>query len=162
MKYLKIALVAASMQLFVPTLSAQEANAEVATMFATAQSQGQSLTDFVAQVTNLKTCNPKLAEQVVEFALEQAKDDPVMVEEILRSVSNSCVDQDTITAYAIAAGIDPTLVENALGTATAAGNIAPGTQGGGATGFATATPPGTTGAGGGTGSGVLTELASGN
>jgi phage-related protein len=150
MKYLKIALVAAAVQLFVPTVSAQEANAEVATMFATAQSQGQSLTDFVAQITNLKTCNPKLAEKVVEFALEQAKDDPVVVEEILRSVANSCVDQDTTTAYAIAAGIDPTLVSNALGTATAAGPAA----GGGATvPVATATPPGTTGAGGGSGSG---------
>lgn len=159
MKYLKIALVAAAVQLFVPTVSAQEANSEVATMFATAQSQGQSLTEFVGQITNLKTCNPKLAEKVVEFALEQAKDDPIMVEEILRSVSNSCVDQDTTTAYAIAAGIDPTLVTNALGTATAAGPAA----GGGATvAVATATPPGTTGAGGGTGSGQLTDLASGN
>ena len=144
MKFLKIALVAASVQLFVPTLSAQEANAEVATMFATAQAQGQSLTDFVAQITNLKTCNPKLAEKVVEFALEQAKDDPVMVEEILRSVSNSCVDQDTTTAFAIAAGIDPTLVSNALGTATAAG---PAAGGGGGVPVVTATPPGTTGAG---------------
>ncbi len=154
MKYLKIALVAAAVQLFVPTVSAQEANAEVATMFATAQAQGQSLTDFVAQITNLKTCNPKLAEQVVEFALEQAKDDPLMVEEVLRSVSNSCVDQDTTTAYAIAAGIDPTVIANALGTATAAG---PATAGGGATvPVATATPPGTTGAGGGTGSGEVT------
>ena len=54
MKYLKIALVAAAVQLFVPTVSAQEANAEVATMFATAQAQGQSLTDFVAQITNLQ------------------------------------------------------------------------------------------------------------
>ena len=153
MKYLKIALVAAAVQLFVPTVSAQEANAEVATMFATAQAQGQSLTDFVAQITNLKTCNPKLAEKVVEFALEQAKDDPIVVEEILRNVSNSCVDQDTTTAYAIAAGIDPTLVTNALGTATAAGPTA---AGGGAAPVVTATPPGTTGAGGGTGSGVPT------
>jgi len=159
MKYLKIALVAAAVQSFVPSVSAQEANSEVATMFATAQSQGQSLTEFVGQITNLKTCNPKLAEKVVEFALEQAKDDPVLIEEILRSVSNSCVDQDTTTAYAIAAGIDPTLVSNALGTATAAGPAA----GGGATvAVATATPPGTTGAGGGTGSGQLTDLASGN
>ncbi len=142
-------MVAASIQLFVPTLSAQEANAEVATMFATAQEQGQSLTDFVAQITNLKTCNPKLAEKVVEFALEQAKDDPVLVEQILRSISNSCVDQDTTTAYAIAAGIDPTLESNALGTATAAGPAD-----GGAAPLVTATPPGTTGAGGGTGSGV--------
>ena len=157
MKYLKIALVAAAVQLFVPTVSAQEANADVATMFATAQGQGQSLTDFVAQITNLKTCNPKLAEKVVEFALEQAKDDPVMVEEILRSVSNSCVDQDTTTAYAIAAGIDPTLVSNALGSATAAG---PATAGGGGAAVATATPPGTAGAGGGTGSGAI-ELVSG-
>ena len=160
MKYLKIALVAAAVQLFVPGVSAQEANAEVATMFATAQAQGQTLTDFVAQITNLKTCNPKLAEQVVEFALEQANNDPVVVEQILRSVANSCVDQDTITAYAIAAGIDPTLIENALGTATAAG---PAAAGGGATvPVATATPPGTTGAGGGTGSGQVVELASGN
>jgi hypothetical protein len=157
MKFLKIALVAASMQLFVPTLSAQEANADIATMFATAQAEGQSLTDFVAQITNLKTCNPKLAEKVVEFALEQAKDDPVMAEEILRSVSTSCVDQDTTTAFAIAAGIDPTLVSNALGSATAAGPAA----GGGAAVVATATPPGTTGAGGGTGGGIV-ELASGN
>ncbi|OBP14287.1 hypothetical protein A5320_10850 [Rheinheimera sp. SA_1] len=158
MKYLKIALVAAAVQLLVPTVSAQEANAEVATMFATAQSQGQSLTEFVGQITNLKTCNPKLAEKVVEFALDQAKDDPILVEEILRSVANSCVDQDTTTAYAIAAGIDPTLVSNALGTATAAG----GPAGGGAAPVVTATPPGTTGAGGGTGSGQTTELASGN
>lgn len=156
MKFLKIALVAASMQLFVPSLSAQEANADIATMFATAQAEGQSLTDFVAQITNLKTCNPKLAEKVVEFALEQAKDDPVMAEEILRSVSTSCVDQDTTTAFAIAAGIDPTLVSNALGSATAAGPA-----GGGAAVVATATPPGTTGAGGGTGGGIV-ELASGN
>lgn len=159
MKFLKIALVAASVQLFVPTLSAQEANAEVATMFANAQAQGQSLTDFVAQVTNLKTCNPKLAEKVVEFALEQAKEDPVMVEEILRSVSNSCVDQDTATAFAIAAGIDPTLVSNALNTATAAGPVVGG--GGGTTVVTTAAAPGTTGAGGGTGAGVI-QAVSGN
>jgi len=158
MKFLKIALVAASVQLFVPTLSAQEANAEVATMFATAQAQGQTLTDFVSQITNLKTCNPKLAEKVVEFALEQAKDDPVMVEEILRSVSNSCVDQDTTTAFAIAAGIDPTLVSNALGTATAAG---PAAGGGGGIPVVAATPPGTTGAGGGTGSGAPESISGG-
>jgi len=149
MKYLKIALVAAALQLFVPTVSAQDANAEIATMFATAQAKGQSLTDFVTEITNLKTCNPKLAEKVVEFALEQAKDDPVLVEQILRAVANSCVDQDTITAYAIAAGIDPTLVSNALGAATAAGPAA----GGGTGPLVTATPPGSTGAGGGTGSG---------
>ena len=157
MKFLKIALVAAAMQLTAPAVLAQEANSEVASLFATAQSNRQSLTDFVAQVTDLKTCNPKLAEQVVEFALEQAKNDPVLVEEILRSVANSCVDQDTTTAYAIAAGIDPTLVANALGTATAAG---PAAGGGALAPVTTAAAPGTTGAGGGTGSGV-TDLASG-
>ena len=135
------------------TVAAQEANAEVATMFATAQAQGQSLTDFVAQITNLKTCNPKLAEQVIDYALEQAGNDPVLVEEVLKAVNNQCIDQDTLTTLAIAANIDPTLITNALQTAAAAGP-APAAP-------AIAATPGGVGAGGGTGTGDTT-LASGS
>jgi hypothetical protein len=164
MKLVKIALVAAALQLTVPAVSAQEASTDVATMFATAQGKGQSITDFVAEMTDIKTCSPVLAEQVVEFALDFAKNDPALVEDILKATATSCVDNDTVTAYAVASGIDPTLVANALNTATAAG----GAPGAGAPGAGAATAaiapapaPAGNGIGGGTGAGVP-EAASGN
>ncbi len=157
MKLVKIALVAAALQLTVPAVSAQEASTDVATMFATAQGKGQSIKDFVAEMTDIKTCSPVLAEQVVEFALDFAKNDPALVEDILKATATSCVDNDTVTAYAVASGIDPTLVANALNTATAAG----GAPGAGAPGAGAATAaiapapaPGGNGIGGGTGAGV--------
>jgi hypothetical protein len=164
MKLVKIALVAAALQLTVPAVSAQEASTDVATMFATAQGKGQSITDFVAEMTDIKTCSPVLAEQVIEFALDFAKNDPALVEDILKATVTSCVDNDTVTAYAVASGIDPTLVANALNTATAAG----GAPGAGAPGAGAATAaiapapaPAGNGIGGGTGAGVP-EAASGN
>lgn len=163
MKLLKIALVAAALQLAVPAVSAQEAAADVATMFATAQSNGQSITEFVAQMTDIKTCSPVLAEQVIEFALDFAKNDPALVEDILKASVTSCVDADVVTAYAVAAGIDPTLVANALNTATAAGG-APGAApaaGAPAIALAPAPAPAGSGIGAGTGAGVP-EAASGN
>lgn len=162
MKLLKIALVAAAIQLAIPAVSAQEAQTDVAAMFATAQGNGQSITDFVAEMTDIKTCSPVLAEQVIEFAIDFAKNDPKLVEDILRTTVSGCVDQDTVTAYAVASGIDPTLVADALNTATAAGapGAAPG-AGQTAAAIAPAPAPAGNGIGGGTGAGVP-EAASGN
>lgn len=167
MKVLKIALVAAAMQFAVPAVSAQEAQTDVAAMFATAQSNGQSISEFVAEMTDIKTCSPVLAEQVVEFAIDFAKNDPKVVEDILRTTVSGCVDQDTVTAYAVASGIDPTLVADALNTATAAG--APGAGAPGAApaagtntaAIAPAPAPAGNGIGAGTGAGVP-EAASTN
>ncbi len=154
MKVVKIALVA--MAIFSATYtSAQQAPADIGTMFAQAKSEGLSVSEFVSKMTELKTCNPKLAEQVLDFALAQVANDPVLVEEVLKSVNNQCVDQDTLTTIAIAANIDPTLVTNALQTAAAAGPATP------AAAPAIAPAPGGVGAGGGTGSGD-TSLASGS
>lgn len=116
-------------------------------LFATAQAEGKSIDQFVAQMTELKTCNPKLAEQVIEFALAQVADDPVLIEKVLRSINTACVDEDTVTALAIASNIDPALVSKALQTATAAG------AGQLQTGPSIAATPGGVGAGGGTGTG---------
>lgn len=126
---------------------------DVNTLFATAQAEGKSIDQFVAQMTELKTCNPKLAEQVVEFALAQVADDPVQTEKVLRAINTACIDQDTVTTLAIANNIDPALISNALQTATAAGNTP--------TGPAIAAAPGGVGAGGGTGGGD-DSLASGS
>lgn len=154
MKIVKIALI--SLAVFTAAqATAQQAPADIGTMFAQAQADGLSVGGFVAKMTELKTCNPKLAEQVIDFALQQAGNDPVLVEEVLKSVNNQCVDQDTLTTLAIAANIDPTLVTNALQTAAAAG---PTTA---APAPAIAAAPGGVGAGGGTGSGD-TSLASGS
>jgi ribosomal protein L12E/L44/L45/RPP1/RPP2 len=153
MKFVKIALLTVAAQAFIFQAHAQQE--DVASMFASAQAEGKSIGEFVAQMTDLKTCNPQLAEKVVEFALEQAGDDPVKAEEVLRSINTACVDQDTVTALAIAANLDPALISNALQTATAAGPAA----GGGTPAFAPV--PGGIGAGGGTGSGDG-SLASGN
>lgn len=140
-------------QLFSSYVMAQQT--DVNALFATAQAEGKSIEQFVAQMTELKTCNPKLAEQVVEFALAQVADDPVQTEKVLRSINTACIDQDTVTALAIANNIDPALISNALQTATAAG------AGNTPTGPAIAAAPGGVGAGGGTGSGDE-SLASGS
>lgn len=155
MKVVKIALVAVAAQGFMFQANAQQA--DVSAMYASAQAEGKTVGEFVAQMTELKTCNPQLAEKVVEFALEQAGNDQVKAEEVLRSVNTACVDQDTVTTLAIAANLDPALVSNALQTATAAGPAA----GGPAVAPALAPAPGGVGAGGGTGTGDAT-LASGS
>lgn len=143
---------------------------DVAGLFGKAQAEGKTLPEFVAQMTELKSCNPKLAERVTEFALEKAKSNPVLVEQVLKAVSNGCVPVDTVTAYAIGSGIDPTIVTTALNTATAANAaIAANTvtqQAAPAAGTATPsiTPaafPGAGTIGAGPGSGA-TPLASGN
>lgn len=154
MKIVKIALISVAVFAAAHT-TAQQAPADMATMYAQAQTEGLSMGGFVAKMTELKTCNPKLAEQVIDYALEQAGNDPVLVEEVLKSVNNQCVDQDTLTTLAIAANIDPTLITNALQTAAAAG---PATA---APAPAIAATPGGVGAGGGTGTGD-TSLASGS
>lgn len=154
MKVVKIALVSLVVQACFFQANAQEAN--VSAMYSAAQSEGKTAGQFVAQMTDLKTCNPQLAQKVVEFALEQAANDPIKAEEVLRSVNTACVDPDTVTTMAIAANLDPALISNALQTATAAG---PGA--GGATPAAIAAAPGGVGAGGGTGTGNTT-LASGS
>lgn len=148
MKLLKITAVALAVSLLAPVAYAQDAEPNAAALFATAQAQGQTLTEFVGQITSMKTCNPKLAEKVIEFAIEQAQNDPVLVEEILRNVSNSCVDDDTLTAYVVGLGIDPTLVSQVRQTQTAAGGGLPGAN--------PATPPGGPGVGNGGGSGTVT------
>ncbi len=155
MKVVKIAFFAVAAQGFMFQANAQQA--DVSAMYASAQAEGKTVGEFVAQMTDLKTCNPQLAEKVVEFALEQAGNDPVKAEEVLRSVNTACVDQDTVTTLAIAANLDPALVSNALQTATAAGPAA-GTP---AIAPAVAPAPGGVGAGGGTGTGDAT-LASGS
>lgn len=155
MKVVKIALLAVAAQGFMFQANAQQA--DVSAMYASAQAEGKTVGEFVAQMTELKTCNPQLAEKVIEFALEQAGNDPVKAEEVLRSVNTACVDQDTVTTLAIAANLDPAMVSNALQTATAAGPAA----GGPAIAPAVAPAPGGVGAGGGTGTGDAT-LASGS
>lgn len=154
MKVVKIAVIALAVFSAAHT-TAQQAPADVGAMFAQAKAEGLTVSEFVAKMTELKTCNPKLAEQVLDFALQQAANDPVLVEEVLKSVNNQCVDEDTITTVAIAANVDPTLVTNARQTAAAAGpaQAAPAP--------AIAAAPGGVGAGGGTGSGDTT-LASGS
>ncbi len=140
MKLVKITFVALALQW---TSVATAQNNDIAAGFAQAQSSGATLPQYVAQMTDLKTCNPKLAEQVVEFAVEQAKNDPALVEEVLKSVNAGCVDADAVTAVAISKGIDPTVVANAIQAASAA----PGAPG---TGLAPAATPGNSGATGGT------------
>jgi hypothetical protein len=152
MKIVKIALISLAVFAAANT-TAQQAPADIASLYAQAQTDGLSMGGFVAKMTELKTCNPKLAEQVVDYALEQAGNDPVLVEEVLKAVNNQCIDQDTLTTLAIAANIDPTLITNALQTAAAAGP-APAAP-------AIAATPGGVGAGGGTGTGDTT-LASGS
>ncbi len=147
MKMLKLTAVAFAVALLAPVAMAQDAGSDVAGLYATAQAEGQTLPEFVGKITNLKTCNPKLAEKVIEFAVEQAKNDPALVEEVLRSVSNSCVDDDTLTAFVVGLGIDPTVVTKVRQTQTA----------GGGTGPNPATPPGGPGVGGGGGSGSNTS-----
>lgn len=146
MKIVKIALLTLAVHASAFQAQAQDVqNVDVAALYATAQAEGKTIGEFVAQMTDLKTCNPQLAEKVVEFALEQAGDDPIKAEEVLRSINTDCVDQDTVTALAIAANLDPALIN----AATAAG---PGTgTPSGALTFAPA--PGGVGAGGGTGGG---------
>jgi ribosomal protein L12E/L44/L45/RPP1/RPP2 len=155
MKVVKIALLTVAAQAFMFQAHAQQA--DVSAMYASAQAEGKTAGEFVAQMTDLKTCNPQLAEKVVEFALEQAGNDPVKAEEVLRSVNTACVDQDTVTTLAIAANLDPALISNALQTATAAGPAA----GAPAVAAALAPAPGGVGAGGGTGTGD-SALASGS
>ena len=174
MKFLKIALVAAAIQLTVPAVSAQEATVDVAAMFATAQSNGKTITDFVAEATDPKTGNPELAEQVLEFAMNLAKNEPKVLQSIMQIAAKNGVAQDTIVAVSVASGIDPTVVTEALNTATAAGAATDA----GAAPAATAQPattapaapaptpapapaPGGNGIGGGTGAGAG-EAASGN
>lgn len=174
MKFLKIALVAAAIQLTVPAVSAQEATVDVAAMFATAQSNGKTITDFVAEATDPKTGNPALAEQVLEFAMNLAKNEPKVLQSIMQIAAKNGVAQDTIVAVSVASGIDPTVVTEALNTATAAGAATDA----GAAPAATAQPattapaapaptpapapaPGGNGIGGGTGAGAG-EAASGN
>jgi hypothetical protein len=154
MKVVKIALISLAVFTTAHT-AAQQAPADIGALYAQAQADGLSMGGFVAKMTELKTCNPKLAEQVIDYALEQAAGDPVLVEEVLKSVNNQCIDQDTLTTLAIAANIDPTLITNALQTAAAAGPapLAPAP--------AIAATPGGVGAGGGTGTGD-TSLASGS
>lgn len=147
MKMLKMTAVALAVALFAPVSMAQDAGSDIAGLYATAQAEGQTLPEFVGKITNLKTCNPKLAEKVIEFAVEQAKNDPALVEEILRSVANSCVDDDTLTAFVVGLGIDPTVITKVRNTQTA----------GGGTGPNPATPPGGPGVGGGGGSGSNTS-----
>ncbi|MBN8447258.1 MAG: hypothetical protein J0M22_17480 [Gammaproteobacteria bacterium] len=147
MKMLKMTVVALAVALLAPVAMAQDANSDVAGLYATAQAEGQTLPEFVGKITSLKTCNPKLAEKVIEFAIEQAKNDPALVEEVLRSVANSCVDDDTLTAFVVGLGIDPTVVTKVRQTQTAGG-------GGGPT---PANPPGGPGVGGGGGSGSNTS-----
>lgn len=155
MKVVKIALLTLVAQAVM--FQAQAQQADVSTMFAGAQAEGKSVGEFVAQMTDLKTCNPQLAEKVVEFALEQAGNDPLKAEEVLRSVNTACVDQDTVTTLAIAANLDPALVSRSLQTATAAGPAA----GAPVAAAALAPAPGGVGAGGGTGTGDA-NLASGS
>lgn len=146
MKVVKIAVLAMAVHAFAFQAQAQEAqNIDVSTLYATAQAEGKTIGEFVAQMTELKTCNPQLAEKVIEFALEQAGDDPVKAEEVLRSINTDCVDQDTVTALAIAANLDPALIS----AATAAG---PGAGAAGSS-LTLAPAPGGVGAGGGTGGG---------
>lgn len=176
MKFLKIALVAAAIQLTVPAVSAQEATVDVAAMFATAQSNGKTITDFVAEATDPKTGNPAIAEQVLEFAMNLAKNEPKVLQSIMQIAAKNGVAQDTIVAVSVASGIDPTVVTEALNTATAAGAATD--AGAGAAPAATAQPattapaapaptpapapaPGGNGIGGGTGAGAG-EAASGN
>ena len=140
MKLVKMAVIAVALQ-FAGQAFAQ--STDIASGFAQAQANGTTLPQYVAQMTDLKTCNPKLAEQVVQFAIEQAKNDPVLVEQILKSVNAGCVDADALTALAVGAGLDPTLVANVIKTSTAA----PGAGGGGLTPAAT---PGGSGSTGGT------------
>lgn len=150
MKVVKIVLVTVVAQAFMFQAHAQQT--DVSAMYASAQAEGKTAGEFVAQMTDLKTCNPQLAEKVVEFALEQAGNDPVKAEEVLRSVNTACVDQDTLTALAIAANLDPALISSATAAGPAAGAPA---------GLVLAPAPGGVGAGGGTGAGDIT-LASGN
>ncbi len=153
MKVVKIALFSLAVQFL--TFQAVAQQADVAAMFASAQAEGKTVGEFVAQMTELKTCNPQLAEKVIEFALEQVANDPVKAEEVLRSINTACVDQDTVTALAIAANLDPALVSNALKAATAAGAGTP------VVSAVPAPAPGGVGAGGGTGTGDP-SLASGS
>lgn len=157
MKAVKIAGIALAMQFVAFQATAQDT--DIGAMFAAAQAEGKSVAEFVAQMTDIKLCNPKLAEQVVDFALGQVENDPVQTEEVLRAVNNTCVDQDTITTIALTRNIDPALISNALQTATAAGPAA----GTATTALAPAIAPapGGVGAGGGTGGGDAT-IASGN
>ncbi len=158
-KLVGVAAIAVMLPLAAFQASAQQTETpqtDVSAMFASAQAEGQTMPEFVAKMTELKTCNPKLAEQVVEYALAQAANDPVLTEQVLRAVNTACVDEDTVTTLAIANNIDPALISNALQTATAAG---PGA--GNNAGPAIAAAPGGVGAGGGTGSGDG-SLASGN
>ncbi len=172
MKFLKIALVAAAIQLTVPAVSAQEATVDVAAMFATAQSNGKTITDFVAEATDPKTGNPELAEQVLEFAMNLAKNEPKVLQSIMQIAAKNGVAQDTIVAVSVASGIDPTVVTEALNTATAAGaapaGAAPETAQPATTAPAAPAPtpapapaPGGNGIGGGTGAGDV-AAASGN
>lgn len=148
MKAVKIAGIALAVQFVAFQATAQEAN--IGEMFTAAQAEGKSVAEFVAQMTDIKLCNPKLAEKVVDFALEKVSEDPVQTEEVLRSVNNTCLDQDTLTTIALARSIDPALVTNALETATAAG---PAAGQNAAIAPAIAPAPGGVGAGGGTGGG---------
>lgn len=148
MKVVKIALLTVVAQACLFQAHAQEA--DVSALYATAQAEGKTAGEFVAQMTDLKTCNPQLAEKVVEFALEQAGNDPVKAEEVLRSVNTGCVDQDTLTTLAIAANLDPSLINSATAAGPAAGTPP-------ALGLAPA--PGNTGAGGGTGSGFTAQAS---
>lgn len=158
MKAVKIAGIAMAVQFVAFQATAQET--DIGAMFAAAQAEGKSVVEFVAQLTDIKTCNPKLAEQVVEFAVAQVAADPVKTEEVLRAVNTSCVDPDAVTTIAVANNIDPAVVANALQTATAAGPAAP-AAGGAPLAAPIAAAPGGVGAGGGTGAGD-DGVASGN
>ncbi len=116
---------------------------DAAAGFAQAQSSGTTLPEYVAQMTDLKTCNPKLSEQVVQFAVDKAKDDPALVNQILKAVNTGCVDADALTAIAVGAGVDPSVVSGAIATATAAPAAGP-------QGITPAATPANSGATGGT------------
>jgi len=158
MKAVKIAGIALAVQFVAFQATAQDS--DIGAMFAAAQAEGKSVAQFVAQVTDVKICNPELAEKVVEFALTQVSADPVQTEEVLRSVNTNCVDPDTVTTIALANNLDPAMVSNALQTATAAGPGAP-AAGGAPLAAPIAAAPGGVGAGGGTGDGN-DNVASGN
>lgn len=112
----------------------------------------QNLPTHVAEITKLKTCNNKLVEQIVQFVKDKYPEDQQLHENILRSISSTCISKDELIAIALGIGMDPAIIMVALDAASSSGGNQP---------IVTAPVPGSTGPGGGTGSGD-SSLASGN
>ncbi|MBE0377037.1 hypothetical protein [Pseudoalteromonas prydzensis] len=85
---------------------------------------GSALTVLELAMNNTCTQTPPAADEVLTAVINALGSDHDQIESILKAATNKCIDSDSVTVIAIAAGVDPSLASSATASGGAVSNPA--------------------------------------